>query len=149
MFFIIPIRFCGNPLKRISPAKWRAGLPGRRSPPISAGRHTAMQIIFSKPYYMKNFKEMGIKVAARAFVGDSIKMDRILNRPITVHHYKITDSNKKMGTECLHLQITVDGQLRVLFTGATALLEAIRQVPAEDFPFLTTIIKQNERSEFT
>lgn len=98
---------------------------------------------------MKNFKEMGITVASRAFVGDSIKIERLLNKEITVHYYKIVDSNKKVGTLCLYLQIEYDGEKRVLFTSAQALMEAIQKVPKENFPFTATIVKQNERFEFT
>jgi hypothetical protein len=98
---------------------------------------------------MKNFKDMNITVAARAFVGDSLKIERLLNREIVVHHFKITESTKKVGTKCLYLQLEIDGQKRVLFTGAIALLEAIQKVPAESFPFTTTIVKDNERFEFS
>jgi hypothetical protein len=98
---------------------------------------------------MVRFKELGIKVTSRPFVGDSIKIDRILNKEITVLHFKITDSNKKAGTLCLHLQIEYEGQKRVFFTGAMALLEAIQKVPQEKFPFTATIVKENDRYEFT
>ena len=63
-------------------------------------------------------------------------------------HYKIADSTKKAGTKCLYLQIEYDGQKRVLFTGASALLEAIKMVPETGFPFTTTIVK-NDRFEFS
>ena len=98
---------------------------------------------------MVRFKELGIKVSSKAFLGDSIKIDRLLNKEITVHYHKITDSNKRPGTLCLHLQIEFDGQKRVLFTGAQALIEAIQKVPSEKFPFTTIIVKDNDRYEFT
>lgn len=98
---------------------------------------------------MKNFKEMGVKIPSRAFVGDKFKIDRLLNRQITVHHCKIEDSTKKPGTKCLYLQVEVEGKKGVLFTGATALIEAVRQIPEDSFPFTTTIVKDNDRYEFS
>ena len=98
---------------------------------------------------MVRFNELGIKVATKAFVGDSIKIERLLNREITVLDYKITDSIKKAGTLCLHMQLEVDGQKRVNFTGAQALIETIQKVPPEKFPFSTIIVKDNDRYEFT
>lgn len=92
---------------------------------------------------------MGITVTSRAFVGDSVKIERLLNREITIHHFKITDSTKKAGTMCLYLQLELDGQKRVLFTSAKALMEAIQKVPEDGFPFTATIVKQNDRFEFT
>lgn len=98
---------------------------------------------------MKTFKEMGIQVASRAFIGDKIKIERLLNRQIIIHHFKIADSNKREGTKCLHLQVEIDGQMRVNFTSASALMEAIQKVPQENFPFTTTIVKDNDRFEFS
>ena len=98
---------------------------------------------------MKSFKDMGIKVASRAFIGDSLKIERLLNREITVLYHKIEDSTKKPGTKCLYLQLELEGQKRVLFTVAQALLEAIQKVPPENFPFTTTIVKDNDRFEFS
>ena len=92
---------------------------------------------------------MGIKVVSRAFVGDKLKIERLLNREITVLFHKIEDSVKKPGTKYLSLQIEMDGQKRVVFTGAQALLEAIQKVPEDGFPFTTTIVKDNERYEFS
>lgn len=98
---------------------------------------------------MKKFGDMGIMVHTPSFSGDSIKIERLLNLEITVHHFEIKESTKKAGTQCLYLQLEIDGQKRVLFTGARALIEAIQKVPHDGFPFLTKIKKQNERYEFT
>lgn len=98
---------------------------------------------------MYNFKDLGIKVATRAFTGEKIKLDRILNKEVTVLHFKIEDSSKKPGTKCLWIQLEVDGVKRVNFTGAQALIEAIQKVPEANFPFKTTIVKENDRVEFS
>lgn len=99
---------------------------------------------------MNNFKDFGIKAQLKSFTGDKIKLDRVLNKPITVEDYKIEQSKYEKGNgKCLYIQIVVDQERRVLFTGSLTLMDMIQQVPKEGFPFNTTIVKQNERPEFT
>lgn len=101
---------------------------------------------------MKKFSEFGIKPAVKSFVGDKIKMLKILNKEIIVHDYKIEDSKvyTDRGTgKCLHLQISVNNEKHVVFTSAGYLIQEIQQVPVTDFPFTTTIIEQNDRYEFS
>jgi hypothetical protein len=101
---------------------------------------------------MKSFSQFNIKVESQAFEGDKIKMSKILNREIAVHHFKIEDSKvfKERGSgKCMHLQISINDDKHVVFTGASGLIDAIIQVPADCFPFTTTIIKENERFKFT
>jgi hypothetical protein len=97
---------------------------------------------------MKKFSQFNIKISDRGFIGDKIKMQKILNREITVHHYIINDSKVFKG-KCLKMQITLSDTKHVLFTGANGLIEAIIQVPDNSFPFSTTIIEENERYIFT
>jgi hypothetical protein len=98
---------------------------------------------------MKDFKDFGIApvMDLDLFVGDKIKLDRILNRKITVHKYEITDSKYK--GKCLTIQISIGEEKRVVFTGSISLMNMIEKVPAEGFPFVTTIVKENERFQFT
>lgn len=99
---------------------------------------------------MNAFKDFGIKTQVKSFEGDKIKIDRILNKVISVEAYKIELSKFDKGTgKCLSLQILVDSSKRVVFTGSANLMEMIEQVPKDKFPFNTTIIKENERFEFT
>lgn len=99
---------------------------------------------------MNSFKDFGIKPQSKSFEGEKIKIDRILNRTIEVHEYKIEDSKFEKGNgKCLYMQIVVEGAKRVLFTGSVNLMDMIQQVPQEKFPFKTVIIKENERFEFT
>ena len=74
-----------------------------------------------------------------------------MNKEITVHAYKIEESKfKDKGyPKCLHLQISIGDDKRVVFTSAISLRTAIDQVPKDKFPFKTTIVKQTERFEFT
>lgn len=100
---------------------------------------------------MKNFSELGIKSQAKGFEGEKIKTERILNKEVIVEDYKIVTSKftDKGSGKCLHLQILVDGNKRVWFTGSFNLMEVIERVPKEAFPFKTIIAKENERFEFT
>lgn len=96
-----------------------------------------------------NFKDFNIKSKLPAFKGDKIKIDRVLNKEITVTGFKIGDSTKKPGTKLLTLEIIKDGTNHIIFTGSAVLMDMIEQVPSEGFPFKTTIVKESERLEFT
>lgn len=100
---------------------------------------------------MKEFSQFGIKSESQRFIGDKIKIVRILNRKIVVLDYRIEKSKFGDGgsDECLHMQIEVDGTRHVVFTGSRNLLEVIQKVPKSDFPFSTTIVKENDMYEFT
>lgn len=96
---------------------------------------------------MKTFKDFGITTDNKGFKGDKIKIERILNREVTVQAFKIVDSQFK--GKCLHLQILLNNTSHVVFTGSVNLMDMIQQVKQEDFPFTTTIVKENERYDFT
>lgn len=96
----------------------------------------------------KQFKDFGIKPQLKAFTGEKIKMDKIINTEITVIECKLEPSKKNEG-QCLHMQIEYKNEKRVVFTGATALIDVVSQLPADAYPFTTTIVKNNERFEFT
>jgi hypothetical protein len=98
---------------------------------------------------MKDFKDFGIAPVAdeELFVGDKIKIERVLNRKITIHKYDITDS--KFKGKCLKLQISIAEEKRIIFTGSVSLMDMVSKVPEEGFPFTTIIVKENERFQFT
>jgi hypothetical protein len=96
---------------------------------------------------MKNFKELGVQAITKSFKGDKIKIERILNREIIVHDFRVAPS-KYEGSR-LDLQIEINGNYHVVFTGSQVLKDTIEKVSKEDFPFRTTITKHNEHFEFT
>jgi len=99
---------------------------------------------------MNSFKDFKIKPVSIAFEGDKIKIDRILNRQIIIEKFKIDKSNFDKGTgKRLTLQINLDNTKRIVFSGSGNLMDMITQVPENGFPFQTTIIKENERFQFT
>jgi hypothetical protein len=99
---------------------------------------------------MKSFKDFNIQVEIKSFTGDKIKIDKIQNREIIVKEFKIENSKFEKGNgKCLYLQIQFKDELYVVFTGSAALMQQIEKVPADGFPFKTTIVKENERYQFT
>jgi len=98
---------------------------------------------------MFNFKDFNITTNGKGFEGDKIKTDRLLNREITVHAFKIVDSIVDKGKKRLDMQISIGDTKHVVFTGAKDLMEKIQMVPEDKFPFKTTIIKENDWLKFT
>lgn len=103
---------------------------------------------------MNDFKEFGIEIKSKSFVGDKIKITKILDKKVIVHDFKIEESKIQSYRErgagsCLYLQIELNDEKYIVFTSSCGLIEAIKQIPADKFPFSTTIVKENERFKFT
>jgi hypothetical protein len=100
---------------------------------------------------MKTFKELGVKVESSVMVGDKIKINRVINKEIEVKDYELNESKFKEqnSSQCLKLQIKYEDELRVIFTGANQLIEAIRQISKDVLPFKTTIVETNGYYQFT
>jgi hypothetical protein len=98
---------------------------------------------------MQKFSDFNITATTKGFTGDKIKIDRILNRKIIVHEYRIENSKYEGKGKCLHLQIELDGSKKVLFSGSGNLIDMIEKVSKQSFPFETTIVKDDERLIFT
>lgn len=96
---------------------------------------------------MKNFKDFNINVKTNTFSGPKIKISRVLNRPITVHDFKIEESN--FAGKRVDMQIEMGGTKHVLFTGSKVLMDMIQRIPKEGFPFETTIVEENQMFMFT
>lgn len=99
---------------------------------------------------MKNFSDLEIKTSSR-MIGEKIKINKVLNRKIIVHATKIEQSKypKNKSGKCLYLQIELDEERHVIFTGSDVLIETIQQIQEDDYPFATTIIKSGEYFQFT
>jgi rRNA-processing protein FCF1 len=98
---------------------------------------------------MVKFSELNITpIEGNGFIGDKIKIDRILNREIIVHKFEVKAS--KYTDECLYMQVEIKGIKYVAWTGSKYLRQTIRQIPADKFPFITTIEKKEDDSyQFT
>lgn len=99
--------------------------------------------------FIKEFKQFEIKPTIQNYVGDKIKIDKILNKKITVLKYVIEKSKFDNEKDRLKLQIELNNEKRIVFTGSTFLINMIKQVSENDLPFTTTIVKEDERLEFT
>jgi hypothetical protein len=101
---------------------------------------------------MNNFKDFNIRPSSTAFIGDKIKISKIFDKQVSVHKFKIVESkldNKKGNGKCLHLQIEMGKEMYLVCTGSATLQDMIQRVDKEKFPFTTTVIKENERYQFT
>jgi hypothetical protein len=99
---------------------------------------------------MNQFKNLNISPPAPAFVGERIKIMKILNKQVTIHRYRIVKSKFEKGHgQRLDLQIEVNGTKYITWCASITLMETIRQIQPEQFPFSTTIVMDNERYEFT
>ena len=99
---------------------------------------------------MKKFSEYKI-IPKGKFIGDKIKITKVLNKEVELHDFKIVDSKfEKEGvrSKCLYLQVRISEELFVIFSGSKNLIEMIEQLPREDLPILVTIIKNGEQLEF-
>lgn len=95
---------------------------------------------------MQKFNELGIKPVVNHFIGDKIKSDRVLNRDIIVYDFRIVKS-KFQEVDCLHIQIELEGEKRVIFTSSKVLISTLNQIPKESFPFECQIIKSSNHYE--
>lgn len=98
---------------------------------------------------MNNFKDFNIKPRINNFVGEKIQVQKLFNLPIKVLAFKVEPSKQKKGTELLTLQIEKADEKRIVFTGSTVLIDQIKRVPDDKFPFKATIKGDNDYYEFT
>lgn len=96
---------------------------------------------------MNEFRDFGIKSTLNHFVGEKIRISKVLNRQIVVESYQINDS--KFKDRVLKIQIRLDDESRIIFTGSKVLINMIEQIPKDNFPFRTTIVQVGESYQFT
>lgn len=99
---------------------------------------------------MNKFSDLGIKPPCDTMTGDKIKISKILNCEIIVTNYKIDDSKfqKNKSGKCLCIQIEIENEKRIVFTGSDILINMISQVDKKDLPFNCKIVKEGEHFEF-
>jgi len=96
---------------------------------------------------MKSFNQMNIKPKESQFTGEKIRIDKVLTKDIVVHNYVIEPS--KFEGNRLKMQIELNSEKRIIFTGSTNLMHMIGEVEKTNFPFQTKIIKNDDRFDFT
>jgi hypothetical protein len=99
---------------------------------------------------MKRFSDLNIVTHSDSFVGEKIKISKILNRDIIIVGYRIEDSKypKNKSGKCLYLQIELEALKKVVFSGSDVLINTIIQVKKEDLPIACQIIQEGEHFEF-
>lgn len=99
---------------------------------------------------MKSFGDFNIKPVVKGFDGKKIAVDSILNEDIIVEDYEIKKSKypDKGNGLCLYIQIIMDDERRVVFSGSEVLQGMILQIPKTDMPFEARIVLENRRHEF-
>jgi hypothetical protein len=98
----------------------------------------------------KSFKDLNVQVDSTAFEGTKLDINAILNREVTVHKFKNAPSKfPEKNPVCLHLQISIGGVMHVVFSGSRVLQQTIERLAEDDFPFTTTIVRDNRRFQFS
>lgn len=93
-----------------------------------------------------NIKDMGslnslkIKKVKRPFEGDKVKIEAVIDKPITILDFAVLNSSKKEGTKYCKMQIEFEGKKRFLGGGYQFLCEVLEQLNKNDCP-IDTIIK--------
>lgn len=96
---------------------------------------------------IKNFSEFGI-TTKRSFEGHKIYAEDLLEQEIIVHFFEIRPSRKNDGSECLFAQITFCNEKRLFLSGSRFLMEDLKRIPDNGFPFKVKIIRVNRHFEF-
>jgi hypothetical protein len=98
---------------------------------------------------MKDFSELKIKIESKRFVGDKIKINKVVGKKIIVHAFKIKPSKFEDAGNCLTLQIEIENEKRVIFTRGSALIDVLIQAdPINDLPFKTTIVRDDDNGPY-
>jgi len=99
---------------------------------------------------MKKFSDLGITLSQEYFVGEKISIEQILNTEIIIHAYKIEKSKfpKNKSGNRLTLQLEINNEKRITWSGSDILMDLISQVDESSMPFSCTIVKVNRHFEF-
>jgi len=92
---------------------------------------------------MKDFGEFNIKPKSKGFVGEKVSINKILNVPIVVEAFKTGPSKFEGKSDRLDMQILFENKQRVVFVSSASLIEMIKSVPDNGFPFKARIVKED------
>lgn len=87
-----------------------------------------------------------------SFEGRKMSIEDLFNIPIIINAFKIEESKftgKNKSNNRLQLSIEIKDEKYITFTGSDTLIEMIKKVPEDEFPFETVIKKKEKRFEFT
>jgi hypothetical protein len=92
---------------------------------------------------MKKFSELNIEVPRNEFVGDKIKIQKVFNKEIEIHGFKVEPS-KHNDSILLTIQTKIDDEFRIVFCGSKHLKTTLEAVPSGSFPFKASIINNDQ-----
>lgn len=99
---------------------------------------------------MKKFSDLNIIQPDQSFLGEKIKLYNLLNREIIITDYRIVESKfSNSNTQRLDIDLMIDNNKRVTWTGSKRLIETIKQIEKTELPISTTIVKEGESYKFT
>lgn len=100
---------------------------------------------------MKKFSSFSINPSKGRFTGDKIKIKKVFDKDIIVLDFLVENSkySDKGEEKCLKLQIEMNEEKHVLWTGSRVLMEMIQQVDRRSLPFQTIIKEEGEAYRFT
>ncbi|MBV5346823.1 hypothetical protein JZU46_01175 [bacterium] len=99
---------------------------------------------------MKRFSDLNITQPDQSFTGEKIKLYNLLNRERIITGYRIVESKfTNSNTQRLDIDLTIDNNKRVTWTGSKRLIETIKQIDKTELPISTTIVKEGESYKFT
>ena len=82
---------------------------------------------------MEDFSEFA---SENSLDGVKIKLENILDKPLIVKDFRVTKS--KFDGDCLKLQVEINGENRVVFTGSNVLIEQAQKY-SDHMPFSAKI----------
>ena len=75
------------------------------------------------------------------FEGDKLSIDEVLNNEVEIINFKINQSKFQKGTgKCLTIQVELNNEKRVIFTGSEVLMKQFEKYK-DELPFVATIKK--------
>ena len=89
---------------------------------------------------MNDFGDFGIVHEPKAFSGQKIGIQSLLNQNIVVEGYRVGPSIIKGKSERLDLQIRFNGEQRVTWASSKNLVAMIEKIPKDKFPFTARIV---------
>lgn len=109
--------------------------------------HCDSKNLLKKIHNMKSFKDLNIDVKPDNYIGEKIKIDRILNKEFILLDFKVVESKFKKddkSNKLLTLQIEMDDEKRIIFTGSSMLIKAAELINKTDLPISCSIIKEDK-----
>jgi RNA-directed DNA polymerase len=111
-------------------------------------KHSNSKNLIKKYIDMKKFSELNIdNKLSDLYIGNKISINDIINKKIIIFKYNLEKSKYK--DSYLKLQIKLNNEDRIVFTGSKNLINTINKIEKNDFPFETTVMKRFDSYFFT